>query len=146
MNKKALIGILAVLAVIIAAASILAVMPVAAKDKTKGKGKVKIEWSQPRVQARANKGEVVQTTVTLTPTADITNASFRLSASLRDTVTIDPPTFALLTAGTPYQIKVTFTAPTEGKRRKYHGVAALVDDAKLYAKPLKLRFGVEKAK
>lgn len=144
MNKKALVGIVAVLAIILTAASIFAVMPVDAKDKGKGEGKAKIEWSQPRVEAQVKKGEVVQTIVTFTPSADITNASFRLSASLKDTVTIEPPTFALLTAGTPYQVTVTFTAPTDANRKKYHGVAALVDDTKLYAKPLKLRFGVEK--
>jgi hypothetical protein len=49
-----------------------------------------------------------------------------------------------LTAGTPYQVTVTFTAPADHARKKYHGVAALIDDTKLYAKPLKLRFGVNK--
>ncbi|MBI4670377.1 MAG: hypothetical protein HY741_01740 [Chloroflexi bacterium] len=144
MNRKIWIGIVAVLAVIFTVAAVLAAAPVDAKGKHMGPKK--IQWSQPRVEAQVKKGEVVQTTVTFTPTVDITNASFRFSASMSNTIAIDPPTFALLTAGTPYQVTVTFTAPTDGNRKRYHGVAAVVDDTKLYAKPLKLRFRVEKNK
>jgi hypothetical protein len=141
MNKKILIGIAAFAVLMLTLAGVLVAVPVQAQNKGKG---LKIEWSQPRIEAQVNKGEVVQYTVTFTPTVDITNAQFRLSASLRNTVTIDPPTFASLTTGTPYQVTLTFTAPADHARKKYHGVAALVDDTRLYAKPLKLRFGVNK--
>lgn len=143
MSKKILLSI-AVLALVSATAfAILATTPAQAK-KGGGNKKAKIEWSQPRVQATVNRGETVQATLTFTPTTDITNAEFRITASLGDTVAMDPSSFASLTAGTPQQVTVTFTAPAEGNRKRYHGVAALIDENHLYAKPLKLRFGVSK--
>jgi hypothetical protein len=143
MNKKIYVGIVAAFALILVLGGILATASVEAKGKAKA---AKIFWSQPKVEAQFNKADVIQTTLSFTPTGDITNASFRVSDSLSETVMIDPPTFAALTAGTPYQVTVTFTAPNEGNRKKYHGVAAVVDETKLYAKPLKLRFGAVKTK
>lgn len=143
MNNKTYFGIAAALALTLMLGITLAAAPVEAK----GKGKAtKILWSQPRIQTTFQKGAVIQTTLTFTPTGNIANASFRTSGSMTDTITIDPPVFATLTAGTPYTVSVTFTAPTEGKRKRYNGVTALVDDTKLYAKPLKLRFSLDKVK
>ena len=144
MNKKILFAVAALALVIVTAASVLATVPVQAKEKNKHKGRAKIEWSQSSIQATVNKGETIQNTVTFTPTTDIANAEFRITASLSDTVTVEPSSFAALTAGTPYQVTVTFTAPADGNRKRYHGMMALIDESKLYAKPLKLRFSVNK--
>lgn len=143
MSKKILLVIAALALVSAAAFAILATTPAQAK-KGGGNKKAKIEWSQPRVQATVNKGETVQVTLTFTPTTNITNAEFRITASLSDTVTVEPASFPGLTAGTPQQVTVTFTAPVEGNRKRYNGVMALIDENHLYAKPLKLRFGVHK--
>ena len=144
MNRKIGFAILALAILIAGATAVLAAVPAQAKNPDKSKKQAKIEWSQKDVQAQVNRGETVQTIVTFTPTADIANAEFRITASLSDTVTVEPSTFETLTAGTPYQVTLTFTAPAEGNRKKYQGVMALVDEAKLYAKPLTLRFGVNK--
>lgn len=143
MSKKILLLIAALALLSAAAFAILATTPAQAK-KSGGNKKAKIEWSQPRVQATLHKGEIVQATLTFTPTTDLTNAEFRITASLSDTVTVDPSRFASLTAGTPQQVTVTFTAPAEGNRKRYNGVAVLIDENHLYGKPLKLRFGVNK--
>lgn len=143
MNKKIGFAILALAVLIAGAAAFLATVPAQAKN-SKNKKQAKIEWSQKSVQAQVNPGETIQTTVTFTPTAEIANAEFRITASLSDTVQVEPAAFESLTAGTPYQVTVTFTAPTENNRKKYHGVMALIDQHKLYAKPLKLRLGINK--
>lgn len=143
MNKKILLALAALALIAATAVAVLATTAVEAKKRDK-QVKAKIEWSQQRVNAKADKSETIQTTLTFTPTTNLTNAEFRITASLNDTVTVEPSSFASLTAGTPQEVTVTFTAPAEGNRKKYHGVMALIDENYLYAKPLKLRFGVNK--
>jgi hypothetical protein len=143
MNKKILLALAALALLTATAAAVLATTSVEAKKRDKPV-KAKIEWSQQRVNANIDEGETFQTTLTFTPTTNVTNAEFRITASLNDTVTVEPSSFASLTAGAPQQVTVTFTAPTESKRQKYHGIMALIDEKYLYAKPLKLRFDVNK--
>ncbi len=141
MNKKILLGIV-VIALSVTAFVILATT--SAQAKKVNQAKAKIEWSQPRLRARVKKGDVIQTTLVFTPTSALANAEFRATAGLNDTVTFTPSNFANLSAGAPQQVTVTFTAPTEGKRKRFNGILALIDDNYLYAKPLKLHFSIGK--
>jgi len=143
MNRKILF-LLAVMALLGASAlAVLATTSVQAKKDTKPV-RAKIEWSQPRIQAQVKKGATIQTTLTFTPTVNLTNASFRVAAAMQDTVAIEPSSFATLTAGTPTQVQVTFTAPTEGKHKKFRGIATLIDENYLFGRALKLRFNIVK--
>lgn len=140
-NKRRLAAAIAGLILIGLALAILIATPVASA-KGKSSRRFKVHWNPPRVVATVAPGEVLTATATFSTTTTITNASFRFSDSLSDTVTVEPSAFALLEPGTDYQVTLQFTAPTEGKRRRYHGVMMVVDEVRAYAKPLKLRLHV----
>jgi hypothetical protein len=142
-NKRVLLFAIGAAVLTLSMLTVLAVTPVAlAKKGGNGKGKARIEWSQNPVTATVAPGDVFSATLVFTSTGDLTNATLDATPSLRGTTTLSPTTFATITAGVPYAVEVTFTAPISGTRAQYNGVVHLRTGHKNHPSNLKLRFSV----
>jgi hypothetical protein len=91
----------------------------AAKEGGPGKGsgkppKARITWSTPRLEQTISPGQTVETTVTLTSSADLTDVRLLVPAGLRRIVTVEPATIASLKAGVATSVKLTMTMPASG--------------------------------
>lgn len=119
--------------------TVLALTPVASAKKG---GKGKITWSSSPLKATVLPGATFSATVVFTSGKNLTDATLDFTPSLSGTTTISPTAFASITAGVPYSVEVTFTAPTDSSRARYNGVVHLRTGHKNNPSNLKLRFSV----
>ncbi len=110
----------------------------------KGPKNPKISWSMNPVTATVAPGGSYSATVTFTSTVDLSNVTFRLTPSLKGTTTVSPTTFATITAGVPYTIEITFTAPLSKTHPVYNGILTVRTGHRALPQTLKLRFRVLK--
>lgn len=141
--RKSLWFNLVVLAVaLVGAALLVSAIPV---SSALAKGGPKVSWTENKVGGTTTLGGApVVVPVSFTASVDLSaDATFRVSDSVDEYVTVTPDPVGSVVAGTPVNIIVTFTPPTEGDRHKFHGTLKVIDGNKSYAKPLKLRFSVD---
>jgi hypothetical protein len=115
------------------------VMPTALAQ---GKG-TKIHWSQRPVTATVTPGVPYSTTVVFTSTVDLTNATIRLTPSLKGSTVVSPTSFASILAGQPYTLEISVTVPLSTSRMSYNGTLTVRTGHRAYALPLGLRFRVQ---
>ncbi len=122
---------------------ILSQVAVAPSVLAKGGPPAKVTWSQRSVTATVAPGGSFSTTVTFTSTKDLSNVTLRLTPSVKKTIVISPTTFATITAGVPYTVEISFTAPPKVKRGAYNAVLTVREGNRALALPLQLRFKVK---
>jgi hypothetical protein len=142
MKDKRLVLALGAAALVFAMVLVLAATPVALAKKGGHGGKGKITWSQNPVSATVQAGESFSTTVAFTSSGDLVNVTLDPTPSLQGTVVLSPTNFVSITAGIPYSVEISFTAPMSTTRAHFNGVVHLRTGHKNHPANLKLRFSV----
>ncbi|MGB8648604.1 MAG: hypothetical protein WCF84_25430 [Anaerolineae bacterium] len=132
--------LLAGIGITVLAVLILSQVAVSPSVLAKGNPHAKVVWSQNPVAATVAPGTSYSTTITFTSGADLTNATLRLTPSLKGTTVVSPTTFATITAGVPYTVEIDVTMPVSTTQGAYNGVLTVRTGNRAYASPLKLRF------
>jgi len=139
-DKRLLLAAIGITVLVMLTLSLVAVTPTAF---AKGGHGNKISWFQNPVTATLAPGGTFSTTVTFTSTLNLTNATLRLTPSLKGTTTVSPTTFATITAGTPYTFEIGVAIPLDTHRGHFNGVLTVRTGHRAYSPPLLLRFAVQ---
>jgi uncharacterized membrane protein len=99
-------------AVLALSAGAVAAKPGAPGGKDKAV-KARITWSVARVEQTLVAGQTATVDVTLTSSADVSNATLRIPGGLGRVVSVSPATFSLK-AGVAQAVRLTIAMPAEG--------------------------------